>query len=225
MGLRVKIAILLAVLTAVPALALTPQEAIIQLKEMQATNRTLLEKTDRSMQEQLKKSTEIKAQHIARPDNDAAFTSIEETVSQLQERKREFLLRHDFLNDLTNKFTSAFGGGDAREFIEKQTLEMAASEIGVGTFEQPAGDEYWRFLTYLSVAIRELPEQIENPFKFTEAFMNFSTISRPKKPGEFRAQRNYFNSRRVESGKPMTVEKVEDENDPVQTLTTPAPVK
>jgi hypothetical protein len=189
-----------------------------------AGNRALLDKTDRAMQEHLKKSRDIKAQHLTRPDNDVMFTSLEESISQLQDKKREYLLRHDFLNELTNKFTSSYNGSDARVFIELQSLEMAATEIGVGSFEQPAGDEYWRFLIYLSVAIRELPEQIENPFKFMEAYMNFSTISHPKRPGEFRAQRNYFNSRNTESGKPLPRDQVDlagEEKPPVVTKPLP----
>lgn len=209
-----------------PTYALTPQEAVTQLKEIQNTNRALIDKADKSMQEQLKKSRGIKAQQLTRAEGDNTFDSIEESIAQIQEQKREYLLRHDFLNALVNKFASSFGGGDARDFIEKQALEMAATEIGIGSYEQPAGEEYWRFLTYLSVAIRELPEQIENPFKFTEAFMNFSTIAHPKKPGEFRAQRNYFNSRGAESGKPVSSDKVDGyEEPPAQTVraTTPIP--
>jgi hypothetical protein len=214
MGLRNLIiptlSMLLLTIMVKPASALTSQEAVSQLKEIQTQNRSVLEKVDRQIQEQLKKSRDIKANHLIKGDHDPMIRSIEETITQLQERKREHLLRHEFLNELTNKFASSYKGGEPRTFMEQQFLEMAATELGVGTFEQPQGDEYWRFLMYLSIAIREMPEQIENPFKFTESYMNFSTISHPKHPGDFRAQRNYFNSRKAEAGKPATADKVDE---------------
>ncbi|HEX4924005.1 MAG TPA: hypothetical protein VFV50_07960 [Bdellovibrionales bacterium] len=193
--------------------ALTSKEAITQLKAIQTNNRAVLQKTDRAIQDTLKRSRDIKAQHLVKGDVEAIFRSIEDAINEQQFRKREYLLRDMFLNELINKFASAFSGGDARDFMEKQLLEMAATELGVGSFEQPPSDEYWRFLTYLSVAIREMPEQIEDPFKFAEAYMNFSTISNPKQPGEFRAQRNYFNSLKAEAGKPVTPDRVDDKDD------------
>ncbi len=87
---------------------------------------------------------------------------------------------------------------------------MSATELGIGTPNLHSDSDYWRFLIYLSVAIRELPEQIENPFKFIESYMNFSSIYNPKLPGEFRAQRNYFNSRKVEAGAPTTPDKIDE---------------
>jgi hypothetical protein len=192
------------------ARALTGQEAIAQLKEIQSANRETLQKLDKAVQEQLQKSREITAKDLARTDHDIKFRAIEDSIISLQEKRKEYIKRDDFLNQLVAKFASNYHGQNLKEYLEQNLLELATTELGVGTREINSDQDYWRFLTYASVVVREMPEQIENLLKFLESYMNFSTISNPKAPGEFRAQRNYFNSRSTESGKPVSADQIDE---------------
>jgi hypothetical protein len=213
MALLIKFCVFAIVVLAMPrSFALTSQEAIDQLKDIQKNNRLALEKADKAVQEQIKHSREITVKDLSRNDHEVKFRAIEDAVIGLQEKREEFIKRGDFINQLISKFAASYHGQNLKDYLEENLLEMVATELGVGSHMTNTDPDFWRFLLYTSVVIREMPEQIENLFKVLETYMNFSTVLNPKSPGEFRAQRNYFNGQSAESGSPLSADKIDEGN-------------
>jgi hypothetical protein len=104
-------------------------------------------------------------------------------------QRRERLLRQEFLDRLVFQIDSKFQGGEIREFLHQTFLEMSLTEASSGASDT----SLWRFLTYLSLAIKTLPERGENLISFVEGYMEFSTISKPVRPDQFVSLRHYTN--------------------------------
>lgn len=129
----------------------------------------------------------------------------EKELTRLQELKREHLLRQEFFDRLAFQIDSHYQGGNSRDFVRQRLLSMAQIDT------QSSTNDSWKFLTYLSVALAEIPEPSEDVIDFISDFVDSSTIRNPIKPQEYMAKRNYSNGSRSFQAKPASIEQVGDE--------------
>ena len=66
----------------------------------------------------------------------------------------------------------------------------------------------WRFLSYLSIALKEIPSPNENLFEFIESYLNFSSISQPKPPFAFLEHRHYTSGTVAAKANEVPIEEV-----------------
>lgn len=182
------------------------EEALSALKSLVEKNQNRLEQIDRSIRKGL-----MDVRNIGLSDTSPAsaqpqekLTLKERELESLSLQRREHLLRQDFLDRLSFQLDRHFHGGDLRAFLERKTLEMAQTEI---SSSQPESN-MWKFLSYLSLALKELPERHESPFAFVEGYMRFSTLLNPSRPDDYLAKRNYTNGRDFETAEPMSADRV-----------------
>ncbi len=117
------------------------------------------------------------------------FQSYTESLRGLSTKRSELLLKQKFIDQLMFQIDSKWNGSTMRTFLEHSFLEMALSEM-----TDPATNlNQAIFDSYLSVAVREIPEPTEDLINFTIAYMNFASISKPRSPVQFVNIRNYSN--------------------------------
>lgn len=168
--------------TAWAAVPLSRQEALSYLNSVKEENRKRLSEIDASIQGKMvdqSKSTEL----------DQSLTKFEKDIESLSRARKEHLLRQDFLDRLSFQIDSHYKGDDLKAFLQMRLMEMARVESTSLNSE----DSLWKFMTYLSVAVKELPERGENLLEFVEGYMKYSSILSPIKPGDFLARRHYTN--------------------------------
>ncbi len=102
--------------------------------------------------------------------------------------KEELQQRYDFLSQLIFQVDSKWGSEPLQEFLEHQLLEMAITDANAAN-----STKLWRFYSYLSIAIREIPEKREDLISFIDGYLEFSSIREPKSPALYINSRNYTN--------------------------------
>jgi len=162
-----------------------------------------LNSVDKLLRQQLSSTVNIKLTS-SDPKNTAALDSLSTQLTELQNRYQEMKLRIYVVSRLLFQVESKFAGGDLRGFLEKQLLEMAYTEFTSSKDNETVAN----FFTYLSIAIRELPERHADVVSFIEGYIAFSTISTPKHPHLYLKESNYSNGSRVEPANPISREMV-----------------
>ncbi|MCC7404995.1 MAG: hypothetical protein IT288_11415 [Bdellovibrionales bacterium] len=172
------------------ASALDRKEALTQALSLKSENTRRLGEVDTKIRTLLnsQRLQEFKDSGTA-PVASRVYKALEEEMEVLILQRRERLLRQEFLDRLVFQIDSKFQGGDIREFLHQVFLEMSLTEASSGASDT----SLWRFLTYLSLAIKTLPERGENLISFVEGYMEFSTISKPVRPDQFVSLRHYTN--------------------------------
>ncbi len=177
-------------------------EALAQVKSLIDKNHTRLIELDSSISKALMGIRDLGL--TQNQETRTKLVGLEKELEKLSFQRQEHLLRQEFLDRLSFQVDRHFQRGDLKAFLEKKTLEMAQTEIS-----SPQSDSnMWKFLSYLSLAIKELPERHENPFAFIEGYMRFSTLLNPLRPDEYLAQRNYTNGHDFETAAPMEADRV-----------------
>lgn len=178
------------------------QEALEEMHALIEKNHGRIEAIDKSIREGLMNLRDLKInQNEVDPRK---FGSMEKGLESLSLQRREHLLRQDFLDRLSFQVDRHFQGGDLRKFLEVKILKMAQGEL---SSSQP-DTNMWKFLSYLSLALKELPERHEAPFAFIEGYMRFSTLLNPTRPTDYMSKRNYTNGMDFEEAEPMSADRV-----------------
>ena len=186
------------------AIAMDRVEVLEQLKALKQDNYTSLRRLDQQMRGLLSNQKNLKPQGSTPSLSIQAFKSFESEMEVLMTRKKEHLLRQSFLDRLLFQVDNKYKGKDLRNFLHHTLMEMSLTET-----TSPHGEaQLWRFLTYLSLAIKIFPEPNENLLSFLEGYMNFSTIAHPTKLDQFIKLRHYTNGTSNFPARPMEVEKV-----------------
>jgi hypothetical protein len=108
--------------------------------------------------------------------------------------RKEARLRRQFYDQVIFSVDTKWTSLPLREFLEKEFISRAQNDIAADDRDdQIAADPLWKFYTYLSVAIRDLPEPREDLIAFIQGYVAFSSISSPKAPAAYVAQRAYSN--------------------------------
>lgn len=162
------------------------KDVIEALRKLQKTNLDTLQEIDREFDEKLKATRKIQ---ISANDNSQALNHIPDSLRQIKERKHEYQMRRDFIDQVIFQIDSRWNGENLRSFLENNLLEMASNDVK---------DEYGSasiaaFSTYLSMALRDLPERNENLVQFIQGYIDYSSLSAPKSPQNYLRERSYLN--------------------------------
>lgn len=169
-------------------------QALNYLKDLLQQNRKQLDQAD----DLLKKTIS---------DPAAQKPGFEERAQKLAEQRKELVLRQEFLDRLVFRIDTRYkGDADLKAFLVAQVSDMAVVEAS-----DAQGDaSLWKFLTYLSIALKDQVERSENLASFIEGYMKFSSIRKPIKPEDYVSMRSYTNGKDSYSAKPVAREAVGD---------------
>jgi hypothetical protein len=209
--------VLLALLICRPALAsplsapvssvqvLTKAQLLEGLKGLQRKHLQDIETLNQSIRRIMQEAQTVSLKGNEDVATGKLLQSIPARLSHLQTQREEFLLRRDFMDQLIFQIDSKYGTQGAALFLERTLLDMAITEL---TASSPSKNELWRFYTYLSIAIREIPEPREDLLAFMAGYMDFSSLRSPKSPLVYLSSRHYTNGAISQSARPVRREDV-----------------
>ncbi len=173
-----------------PAKAAAPSKAqtLESLKQIQRKQIQTLENVDQSIRRTLSDSQSVNLRGGDPLNDEKQMQAIPQRLSSLQARREELLLRRDFLDQIIFQVDSKWTTQPLAVFLEQTLLDMAAAEL---TSNPPAKTDFWRFYTYLSIAIREISEPREDLIAFLSGYLEFSGVQKPKSPLAYLETRNY----------------------------------
>ncbi len=198
MELRLKSLVLCVAFFAADAGAESREDSLAFLRRLKTDNQAHLTEIDKKLQQLFTPNTDTESKMPS------TLTFVEREVEIAGEQRQEFVLRQTFLDRLIFHVDTHFKGGDFRQFLQKQLAEMARIEV-TNSSSQPS---IWKFLTYLSHAIRDLPESNENLMAYVEGYMKFASVAKPIRPEEYTKTRNYSNGQTSVAAAPVEREKV-----------------
>lgn len=183
-------------------------QIIERLKNLQSRQVQEIEQLEKSVKSHLKDSTTVSLKDDLSV-TDKRIVRLGEQLEEIQKRRAELLARRDFVNRLIFTIDSKWNGQEAlQSFLEHQLLDMAQNEL---TNVQGEPSALWRFVTYLSVTVREVPERRDDVIGIVESYMNFANVINPKTPAEFMANRNYTNGATSVAAHPASRESLGDD--------------
>jgi hypothetical protein len=167
----------------------TKQQVISRLKDLQERQGLALDALEDAVKKRLKESTSVtlKSQDLAQTKK--RISSLSETIADIDQHRGELLARRQFVDQLIFLIDSKWNGQNLQSFLEHQVLDMATNDLGAGEVD----GKIWKFLTYLSIAVREVPEPREDVMSIVESYMNFASVLNPRSPADFMASRHYTN--------------------------------
>jgi hypothetical protein len=197
-----------------PAPLLTPntssqqqkKDLVSRLRELESRQNQILIGIDNMMRRKLQETTGISLATRDQKGAETRLQNIADSLEELDARRSEFAARRDFIDTLIFQVDSKWGGQTLQVFVEHQLLDLAANEFS----SMKTGPRIWKFLTYLSVAIREIPEPQEDLVSFIDGYMSFATVLDPKTPIEYLASRAYSNGIRSSGAKAFDRDKLGD---------------
>ncbi len=127
-----------------------------------------------------------------------------ENLRQLSAKRQEALSKQKMLDQLMFEIDSKWNGQALRSFLEHSFLDMSLGEL---TDLSPEINRAL-FYSYMSVAIREVPERTEDLISFLIGYMNFSSVSKPRPPNTFMNSRNYSNGSKSMTAQPSKSESI-----------------
>jgi hypothetical protein len=131
---------------------------------------------------------------------DKKILKITEQLTNIDQKRSELLARREFIDQLVLAIDAKWNGSQPLQaFLEFQLLDMAQSDL-----TNPRGSgPLWKFITYLSMTVREVPEPREDVIGVMESYMNFASVLKPKTPAEFLTSRSYSNGSSSVAARPV----------------------
>lgn len=173
------------------------------IKDMQSRQQKIIETLDQNLARTLQETEKIRINDKDIKTQIGQLDRTIDTIETLKQKKQEHILRRQFLDRLTFIIDSKWTGQPLSTFLQQQLLEMANTEL---TAADNSDNQTWKFASYLSIAIRELPEPSENLILFIEGYLNFSSLKDPKAPYLYLQERNYINPTTSQSAKTKSTE-------------------
>ena len=193
-------------IAAPPAKTVGKVDVIARLKSIQDRQNIELQSVDDAIQKRFLESTQVSLKNQDASLNDRKIVRLVGQIDDLAVRRNEYIARRQMLNDLIFAIDTKWAAQPLNVFLEHQFLDMALSDVN-----DPKSDLHtWKFLVYMSIAIREVPEPREDVINVIESYINFSGVLEPKSPALFLASRNYMNGSLSYSAKPVARDKVGD---------------
>lgn len=177
---------------------LAKAETVARLRTLQVKLTSDIAALENSSKKRLQESTTI----TLKQDLNVASQKILRLADQIEdiERKRaELLSKRDFLNQLTLLVDSKWDGQNLQKFLEHTLLDIATTEL----ISPEGASPTWRFATYLSIAVREIPEGRDDVLGVMESYLGSSSILNPKTPAEFAGRRDYTNDVMAVTARPV----------------------
>jgi len=171
---------------------LAKSKALDQLKKTRETQSEQIAKLDQEIKTKISETQNI---HMAleSASQERAFDNklqaYVENLNSFAAKRSELLLRQKLVDQIIFQIDTKWNGQGLRGFLEHIFLDMALSEM---TDEAP-DVVHATFYSYMSVALREMPEPTEDLISFMIGYMNYSSISKPRSPLSYMSLRNYSN--------------------------------
>lgn len=180
-------------------------QVIAKLKDIQKSQVETLVHLDHAIKKRMQDTMNL---NLKGTDNNALernFRQFIESVEVLQKRRAELIARREFIDQLIFRLDSKWTTQPLKTFLEQELLEMAISDL-----DEKSENKTWKFLSFLSVGIREIPEPREDIIAFIDGYMNFSTLLEPKSPNAYLQERSYTNGSVSFTAKQSTMEEAGD---------------
>ncbi len=181
--------------------ALSKPEVMEQLRLWQKQNTEQISMTDEQIRLTLQ---EVGGEKITDPEKRQQLGELSQKLNDLKKSRLEFIKQNQLIDQTIFQVETKYTGDDLKTFLQQRYLEMALIE----SKSLSADTQLSTFYTYLSIALRDLPEPGENPLAFLKGYVKFSSVSHPKNPNEFLAQRNFTNGVQNEKAHPVSLEDV-----------------
>jgi len=183
----------------------TKADVVERLRTMQLKLTQEIGTLENSTKKRLNESTTISLKEDANIST-RKITRLADQIADIDKKRTELLARRDFVDQLVLQVDSKWQGQALHKFLEHTILDMSLTDL---TNPQGSGD-LWRFCTFLSIAIREVPTGRDDVIGILEDYMNFASVLNPKTPAEFLAGRDYTNPTSSVSVKPAAREHLGD---------------
>lgn len=180
---------------------------IAKLKSVQSRQTQTIAAIDEKLKLKLKDTQDLKVTDDT-VSSELRMTRLQESMEQFEQKRREALERSRFIDRLIFAVDTKWTKDPLKPFMEKTLLDIASAELN--QTDSRDSSSLWKFATYLSVAIRELPEPREDLISFIDNYMEFSTVLTPKAPTAFSQARSYTNGVKSESAKVINREDLGD---------------
>jgi hypothetical protein len=187
--------------------ALTKPEVITKLKTLQEKQTQALDANDKSMKKLLQESQGIRIDGNDQILSERQLQSLNKRLTALVAEKDELQMRYDFIGQLIFQVDSKWSSQPLATFLEQQLLDMAVTDLNSAS--APGKPALWRFYTYLSIAIREIPEKREDLVAFLDGYLEYSSIQQPKSPAQYLNTRQYTNGAVNQTARPVNRDTLE----------------
>ena len=184
----------------------TKADVLARLKVFQTKQTNEIQSIDDALRKRFGESTQIEMHQQSSKLSERRITQLTGHVEDLTQRRSELTARRDFLNMLIFTVDTKWNGQNFNKFLEFTFLDMAMTDIS----DSRATDHTWKFLTYASICVREVPELHEDVINVLESYINFSSLLDPKSPAIFLAGRSYTNGNMSYSAKGVPADQVGD---------------
>lgn len=178
-----------------------------RLKELRNKQIQLIENINQSMTRILRESQDISLQNNDPIRTEKHIQSLPIRLSTLQKQRAELLLQRAFIDQLIFHVDSKWTTQPLAVFLEQTLLDMATQDLTTTT-ENTGKTDLWRFYTYLSIALREIPDPREDLLEFLISYMEFSGLESPKSPLAFLDSRHYTGGSLSQSARPVRRDEV-----------------
>ena len=185
------------------ALTTSRDQALEELKGLKLKNTQSLQELDGKLQKLLTPATVATPLSIIGKNSELN----EPEIDRLNQERHERLLRQELLDRLLLQVDTKFKSGDLRGFLSERLAEMARVDL-LSTASQ---QNLWKQMSYLSQALRDLPERGDNIIGFIEGYLQRSKFKSPLKPEEYLRARQYTNGHESVAASPATMEQVGDQ--------------
>ncbi len=182
-------------------------KCLSQLSELQKKQVGELKALDRKITEIVSSSQsfDMKSINSSGKEIKSRFDQWEGNLTGLIQRRKELMLRRDFVDRMIFQIDSKWSDRyETRPFLIKTLRQMSVVEMS----QKKPDASMWRFLSYLSIALKEIPSPNENLFEFIESYLNFSSISKPKPPFAFLEHRHYTSGALAAKATEVPIEEV-----------------
>jgi hypothetical protein len=169
--------------------SITKPQLIVRFKDIQARLNKEVQTVDDSVKKLFQETAgySLHVQDLSAVDK--KLTHVSDQLAALETKRTELTARRDFIDQVIFTVDNKWTAQPLKTFFESQFLDLAFND-----FTDARGDgRMWKFMLYLSIAVREVPEPREDVVNVIESYMDFASVLNPKTPTEFLNSRNYTN--------------------------------
>ncbi len=171
---------------------LAKTQALESLKRARDIQQESISKIEKELKKKLAETQtfQVNASSVAQEHAlESRWFNYGDDLGSLSIKRQEALLKQKLLDQLMFEIDSKWNGQGFRSFLEHSFLDMSFGEL---TDSNPEISRAL-FYSYMSVAVREIPEKTEDLIGFLIGYMNFSSVSKPRPPTSYMNSRNYLN--------------------------------
>jgi hypothetical protein len=178
-----------------------------RLRDLQGRLTLEIQGLDKAVRKRLQESTSVNLRSDDAQLADRRIVRLGDHLDELADRRSEFGARREFVDTLIFLIDSKWTSQPLAQFLEHQLLDMAVTEMT----DRKSENRLWKFMTYLSITIRETHDPREDVLNIIESYIGYSGVLDPRSPAEFIASRSYTNGSLSYTAKPVDKEKIGDE--------------